>query len=264
MDGRAALMCSANGIRSAALVTTSWDDGHPLDIRLAEMLARYGVLGTFYIPVHYRHAPVVTREEIRTLCAMGMEIGSHTLTHPHLTMLTKGQALHELVASKHRLEDIVGEAVESFSYPEGQFNSVARSWVVEAGYRLARTTSAFRIDSEFDPFYMPVSFQFFPHSRVTTTRHAIREGNMVGLINWCQLWKMKRDPVQLVALGLEHILEHGGLLHIWGHSWEIEQHYLWGALEDALKHIANRREVVYMTNAQVLALENPDAARDLA
>ena len=26
-----------------AVITTSWDDGHPLDLKLAEMLARYGV-----------------------------------------------------------------------------------------------------------------------------------------------------------------------------------------------------------------------------
>ena len=66
-----------------------------------------------------------------------MEIGSHTLTHRHLTRLRKSEALHELVASKHRLEDIVGEPIVLFSYPEGQFNSLARSWVVEAGYKLA-------------------------------------------------------------------------------------------------------------------------------
>ena len=47
------------------------------------------------------------------------------------------------MASKNRLEDIVGEPIVSFSYPEGQFNSLARSWVVEAGYELARTASSF-------------------------------------------------------------------------------------------------------------------------
>src|SRR4051794_21779274 len=31
-------------------ITTSWDDGHPLDIRIAELLAKYDLPGTFYIP----------------------------------------------------------------------------------------------------------------------------------------------------------------------------------------------------------------------
>ena len=33
------------------LITTSWDDGHPLDLRLAELLHKYDVPATFYIPV---------------------------------------------------------------------------------------------------------------------------------------------------------------------------------------------------------------------
>ena len=31
-------------------ITTSWDDGHPLDLRVAELLTKYGLHGTFYIP----------------------------------------------------------------------------------------------------------------------------------------------------------------------------------------------------------------------
>ena len=30
-----------------AYITTSWDDGHPLDFRVAELLAKYGLPGTF-------------------------------------------------------------------------------------------------------------------------------------------------------------------------------------------------------------------------
>ena len=58
-------------MKASALVTTSWDDGHPLDIRLAEMLARYGVLGTFYIPMHYGRRPVVTEDEIQSASSDG-------------------------------------------------------------------------------------------------------------------------------------------------------------------------------------------------
>jgi hypothetical protein len=30
-------------------VTTSWDDGHKLDMKLAVLLKKYGIKGTFYI-----------------------------------------------------------------------------------------------------------------------------------------------------------------------------------------------------------------------
>jgi peptidoglycan/xylan/chitin deacetylase (PgdA/CDA1 family) len=251
------LMYDGIDTKKVAIVTTSWDDGHPLDIRLAEMLARYRMSGTFYVPLSYHGFPVMGREEMRALRTMGMEIGSHTLTHPDLTKLTKNRALHELVESKTMLEDIADEAISSFCYPAGKFNSVVRSWVVDAGYKLARTTLAFRTDRNCDPFCMPVSFQFFPHVRLVPIRHALKEGNLIGLLHWCGLWKLENDPIRLLELVLEYCLKNGGVLHMWGHSWEIEKFHLWNVLEDALKVIANIQGVLYLTNAQLL--ESPSA-----
>jgi len=258
-----------NGIgtsgNSRAFVTTSWDDGPPLDIRLAALLAKYGVVGTFYVPTQNKF-PVMAPEEIRALRSMGMEIGSHTMTHPKLTRLRKSDAIKELVGSKCHLEDIVDDAIVSFCYPAGQVNAVTRSWVVEAGYSLARTTVAFSIDSDFDPFRMPVSFQFLPHSRLTYTRRALRERNIDGLMNWATLWELESNPVRLLELQLEYIVRHGGLLHIWGHSWEIEQRHLWAQLEDALRCLANVPQVIYLTNSQTLTLipkHDPFVARDI-
>ena len=35
----------------ATYITTSWDDGHPLDFRIAELLSEYRLRGTFYVPM---------------------------------------------------------------------------------------------------------------------------------------------------------------------------------------------------------------------
>jgi peptidoglycan-N-acetylglucosamine deacetylase len=51
---------------------------------------------------------------------------------------------------------------------------------------------------------------------------------------------------------LEYFLKNGGVLHIWGHSWEIEKFHLWGVLEEALRCIANLPEVLYLTNSHIL------------
>jgi peptidoglycan-N-acetylglucosamine deacetylase len=238
--------------QKAAIVTTSWDDGHPLDIRLAEMLASYGVPGTFYVPLRYESVPVMDTKQIRALRAMGMEIGSHTLTHPNLTKVRKHHAIHELVESKKQLEDIVGEPIVSFCYPAGKFNAATRSCVIEANYKLARTTVAFRTERNSDPFCMPVSFQLYPHRRSVHLRHALKEGNLTGLLSWCGLWEMENDPVQLAESLLQHCRQHGGVWHLWGHSWEIEEFHLWGVLEDVLRRISNLQDVLYRTNSQVL------------
>ena len=77
-----------------AAVTTSWDDGHKLDIRLAAMLERAGVAGTFYIAPRSCEIPDdarLTPNEIRSL-ATGFEIGGHPLTHARLPYLDARQA----------------------------------------------------------------------------------------------------------------------------------------------------------------------------
>ena len=238
--------------QKVAIVTTSWDDGHPLDIRLAELLARYGVPGTFYVPLRYESVPVMDKKQMLVLRAMGMEIGSHTLTHPNLTKVRKHQAIHELVESKTQLEDIVGEPIVSFCYPAGKFNAATRSCVIDAHYKLARTTVAFRTECTSDPFCMPVSFQLYPHTRSIHLRHALKEGNLRGLLSWCGLWEMENDPVKLAECLLRHCRQHGGVWHLWGHSWEIEKFHLWGVLEDVLRRISNLQHVLYRTNSQVL------------
>ncbi len=48
-----------------------------------------------------------------------IEIGSHTLTHPHLTKLDINSQKNEIVESKHELEKIINKKIKSFSYPFG-------------------------------------------------------------------------------------------------------------------------------------------------
>lgn len=240
------------GTKRATIVTTSWDDGHPLDIRLANMLHKHGMSGTFYTPLSYNGAHVMTQEQLRDLRTIGMEVGSHTLTHPNLTKITRDEAMHELLESKNILENMLGEPVVSFCYPKGKFNSLVRSWVMEADYKLARTTLGFTTELAFDPLCMPVSLQFFPHSRAVSFRHALKEGNVSGLLRWYKLWHMESNIMKLSELLLSHVLQYGGILHLWGHSWEIEKYGLWELLDQVLSCVANRPEVLYLTNAEVL------------
>src|SRR6266508_120764 len=87
------------------IITTSWDDGHPLDIRLAELLANHGLKGTFYVPLNYHGHDVLDWSQLAYLRQLGMEIGSHTLTHPILTEIDPETVFIELHESKKKLED---------------------------------------------------------------------------------------------------------------------------------------------------------------
>lgn len=219
-------------------ITTSWDDGHPLDLRLAALLAKYGHKGTFYIPTNYSEWPLMTKAQIVELDGMGMEIGSHTKNHSIVPRLSKERAIEELTDSRKVLEDLLGKPVTAFCFPKGKFSMRSCALVREAGYKLARTTVGFRTERNFDPACMPVTVQFVPHSRQIHLRHALKEGNAEGLLNWCRYYKFETDLPRLCRLMMERASEERGVFHLWGHSWEIEQLGLWRQLEDVLSAAA--------------------------
>ncbi len=247
-SGTGEARCGRQG-RLVQVATTSWDDGHPFDLRVAELLAKYGLTGTFYVPIT-NDRPVVKAAEIRRLQHLGMEIGSHGVTHSPLVGLPA--ARHELVESKARLEELLGTEVSSFCYPKGKFDRSLLPLVKEAGYRLARTTASFRVGVKFNPWMMPTSFQFYPHVRRTHIKHALRGANLSGLASWVRFFGMECELLTLSERIIEHIASRGGIFHIWGHSWEIDACGLWSALENVLKRIANQPGFLYLTNSEVV------------
>jgi peptidoglycan/xylan/chitin deacetylase (PgdA/CDA1 family) len=86
-------------------------------------------------------APLMDAEAVREWLAAGHEIGSHTLRHPFLTRLPRREAREEIHASKRKLEDLFGVAVEHFCYPYGDWNLSVRDLVAQAGYRTASTVT---------------------------------------------------------------------------------------------------------------------------
>src|SRR5260370_22487763 len=148
-----------------ALVTTSWDDGHPLDLRVASVLASHGLRGTCYVPLRPIAGQVLSAAGMRELLRMGMEIGSHTVTHPVLTDLPDSAIDREMRDSRRALEDTLGVEVTSFCYPKGRFDSRVSRRAALAGYRVCRTTVDFHTARRFDPGAMPVSMDLIPHSR---------------------------------------------------------------------------------------------------
>jgi len=78
--------------------------------------------------------------QAREMADAGMEIGSHTLTHPILTCLSDERLREEVVQSRDRIQSAIGRKVESFCYPNGDYDLRAQCEVARAGYQLAVTT----------------------------------------------------------------------------------------------------------------------------
>ena len=83
---------------------------------------------------------MMSAAQARELAENGFEIGSHTLTHPHLSALDDEQLTQEIADSKHKLEDLIGREVTSFSYPYGDYDCRVLDAAVTAGYTNAVST----------------------------------------------------------------------------------------------------------------------------
>lgn len=232
------------------IVTTSWDDGHPLDLKLADVLAEYGINGTFYVPLHNAQREVMGPNSILELDGR-FEVGGHTDSHVDLRRIAGEFLDDEVGAAKQKLQDLLGRSISMFCYPKGKHNRRVRSAVERAGFIGARTTQEFSTECARDALQMPTTLHAFPHPPWIRMRHALLTKNGRGILclsrtgvtkKWCE-----------IACDLfEEMLENGGVWHLWGHSWEIEEYNLWDDLKIVLEIVAHRKEVSYLTNSQVI------------
>jgi peptidoglycan/xylan/chitin deacetylase (PgdA/CDA1 family) len=63
---------------------------------------------------------MMTRAEVKAMRQAGMLIGAHTVSHPILARLTDDEARQEIGDSKRFLEELLGERVGLFAYPNGK------------------------------------------------------------------------------------------------------------------------------------------------
>lgn len=220
------------------IVTTSWDDGHKLDIKLAGLLQRYNIPATFYVSPadrEFSKEDLLSAQEIQFL-SENFEIGGHTLHHPNLTQVPLDRAVENIRAGRDMLERIVKKKLQSFAYPYGAYTAPIQKAVLNLGFRVARTTKRFSIEASREYDALPTTVQVYTH-----LSDVIRLPRY-GTIQWQVLARYFFDQ----------ILESGGVFHLWGHSWEVDKCKEWKNLEAILEYLSNRTDVVYATNGELV------------
>src|SRR5947209_1256927 len=147
------------------IVTTSWDDGHKLDLKLALLLQKYNISATFYISPRCRRfsqEDLLSAQEIRSL-SESFEIGGHTLHHPNLAKVPLDFAVNDIKAGKDILEKIVGKKLQSFAYPYGAYTEQVQRAVLDFGFMVARTTKRFSIEFSKEYNALPTTVHVYTH-----------------------------------------------------------------------------------------------------
>lgn len=227
--------------RSKAYLTTSWDDGHPLDLRLAELLQKYGIPATFYVP-RRNVLPVMDAGAVRQLAAV-FEIGGHTLNHVDLLVVEDDRARSEITGCRIAVEEITGMPCRSFCFPKGHYRRAHVAYVREAGFTVARTVELMSIapPRERDGIaLMATTVQARSAPVSTVFKNLVKRGAFVNALNYMRYrgceWAKTAEGL------LEHAAQQKGVFHLWGHSWEIDECNEWKRLEEVFSVISERKE----------------------
>jgi peptidoglycan/xylan/chitin deacetylase (PgdA/CDA1 family) len=137
-------------------VVLTFDDGFRDQYTNAfPLLKKYGFTGTFFIITGFvdeGRPEYVSWSEIELMHGNGMEIGSHSYTHPSLEGKSFDYIVWQVLGSKEAIEARTQEPVRFFSYPSGQYDQQAIDVLRSAGYWGAVTVEPGSLQSSERPF----------------------------------------------------------------------------------------------------------------
>ena len=219
-------------------VTFSYDDAVTQDLRLIEMLNKYGLKATFNINsellgkdgeliregAHVKHNKFRT-EEVKYIYK-GHEIAVHSLTHPDLTKCDDAEVVRQVEEDRKNLTAIADYDVVGMAYPCGPNDDrVAELIRLHTGVKYARTVTE--------------SFSFDPQDNL------YRFNPTVYHRNWDKMFELAEEFIALKP-------DNPKVFYIWGHSYEFDIADEWDKFEDFCKLISGREDIYYGTNTEVL------------
>lgn len=214
--------------------TTSWDDGHPLDLKMCKLLKKHNIPGTFYISIKHNRE-CLKPSQIKKI-AKDFKVGCHTYSHKDLTKLYPWHMEDEILIGKIELERIISETIDTFAYPFGRYDSKIINILKRLNFKEARTTKLFRTHVN-NPFKMGITVYAKPHTKMFNIWAIIKSLDM-KMFRFIQTNKLFDKPWDTIAIHLlKFVSKNNGVFHLFGHSWEIEENDDWDRLERVLEEM---------------------------
>lgn len=222
----------------AKAVTLSYDDGVDQDIRLIEIMKKYGLKGTFnlnsgkFAPegTEYPQDKVLgrrmTASQAKELYSNDLcEVACHGVTHPFLDACDSAVAMGEVVYDRRNLEKMFGCQVHGMAYPYGTYNDKVVEIFDSAGIYYSRTVTA-TLD-----FNMPSDWLRMPAT--------------------CHHNNPKLNELTDKFISLDVKYRHPKLFYLWGHSYEFDVNNNWNVIEEFAQKIHGKEDIWYATNIEI-------------
>ena len=219
-------------------LTFSFDDGVTQDRRLIKLFNKYGFKCTWNLnslsfdfpgKIEYQGKTAthdkVSIYEVKSLYE-GHEVAVHTLYHPDLCKESDDSIRINVEADRIILEKLVGYPIIGMAYPFGTVDDRVANIIREnTPIKYSRTVWAtYNFDRQGD------LLKFRP------TVHCLDFINLSRLIDEFINLKPEEDKI----------------FYIWGHAYEFDFDDTWDKFEELIKKLANRDDIFYGTNKEVL------------
>lgn len=222
-------------------VSLSYDDGVSADIRLAGILDRYGMKGTFNINSgFFGMSGKMTPEEIQKhILDAGHEVAVHGENHIAPGVARPGIAIADILNCRLDLEKRFGRIIRGMAYPDSGIRtmhgenkySAIREYVKDLGIVYSRT-----LGSDNDNFRLPEDFIAW----IPTAHH-----NNPKLKEYVEKFVSLREDKLYSASRFPR------LFYLWGHSYEFDRDDNWNVIEQFCADISGREDTWYATNMEI-------------
>jgi peptidoglycan/xylan/chitin deacetylase (PgdA/CDA1 family) len=118
----------------------TFDDGYADTPAALDALGAAGLRATLYVTAgSLDTAGSLSRDQLRALSQREgeVELGAHSITHPHLDSIPRPAMHAEIAHSKQTLESEIGRRINTFAYPHGAYDTAVREAVIGAGFTSA-------------------------------------------------------------------------------------------------------------------------------
>lgn len=225
-------MVLKDGKRKA--LTLSYDDGVVQDIRLIEIMNKYGIKGTFNVnsgawlkedAVREKYYGRLKLSEAKALYNNSPhEVAVHSYTHPFLERLDSAEVIYEITEDRKALEKDFCKITRGMAYPMGTYSEQVIAALEMCGICYSRTVKS------------TYSFKF-PE-------------------RWLELHPTCHHKDEKLFELCEKFLEphrwgNAEMFYLWGHSYEFDNDNNWDRIEKFCEMMGGNDDIWYATNIEI-------------
>ena len=227
-------------------VTLSYDDGCASDMRMSDIISKYGLKCTFNLTGKEQVHDMTDRQIKEYILDRGHEIAIHGLEHIAEGTMRPIDGICDVLRCRLELEERFGIIIRGMAYPDTGISNICpgtsyetiKNYLTELDISYSRT-----LGGDNDSFKLPTDW----HAWIPTAHH-----NNPKLMEYI-------DSFMNIDNNSENVYvdrRYPRLFYMWGHSFELDRDNTWELFDKICASLSGKDNVWYATNMEIYEYTN--------